>query len=39
MTSGTRIHTPAAVDAIVRARRQDRGLSQESLAEATGVSR
>jgi len=39
MTSGTIIDTPAAVGAIIRARRQDRGQSQQSLAEAAGVSR
>ncbi len=39
MKSGTSIDTPAAVGAMIRARRQDRGLSQQSLAEATCVSR
>ena len=39
MTSGTSIDTPAAAGAIIRARRQDRGLSQQSLAEGAGVSR
>ncbi|WP_354243286.1 helix-turn-helix domain-containing protein [Arthrobacter sp. UYEF20] len=35
----TSIDTPAAASAIIRARRQERGLSQQSLAEASGVSR
>ncbi|WP_423184472.1 type II toxin-antitoxin system Y4mF family antitoxin [Arthrobacter sp. NyZ413] len=35
----TNIDTPAAAGAIIRARRQERGLSQQSLAEASGVSR
>ncbi|MGY2746976.1 helix-turn-helix domain-containing protein [Arthrobacter sp. UYCu723] len=39
MTRTTSIDTPAAAGAIIRARRQERGLSQQSLAEATGVSR
>ncbi|WP_248760934.1 helix-turn-helix domain-containing protein [Pseudarthrobacter sp. SSS035] len=39
MTNLTSIDTPAAAGAIIRARRQERGLSQQSLAEATGVSR
>lgn len=33
------IDTPAAAGAIIRARRQERGLSQQSLAESAGVSR
>ncbi|WP_307053385.1 helix-turn-helix transcriptional regulator [Arthrobacter bambusae] len=33
------IDTPAAAGSIIRARRQERGLSQQSLAEASGVSR
>ncbi|MBT2538728.1 helix-turn-helix domain-containing protein [Arthrobacter sp. ISL-69] len=39
MTSGPSIDTPAAVGAIIRARRQDRGLSQQTLAVRAGVSR
>lgn len=39
MTFETSIDSPAAVGAIIRARRQDRGLSQQSLAASTGVSR
>jgi y4mF family transcriptional regulator len=39
MTSETSIDTPAAAGAIIRARRQERGLSQQSLAVAAGVSR
>ena len=39
MTSGTSIKTPAAVGAIIRARRHDRGLSQQALAHRAGVSR
>ncbi|WP_426977364.1 helix-turn-helix domain-containing protein [Pseudarthrobacter sp. O4] len=39
MTRTTSIDTPAAAGAIIRARRQERGLSQQLLAEATGVSR
>ena len=39
MTFETSIDSPAAVGAIIRARRQDRGQSQQSLAESTGVSR
>lgn len=39
LTRTTSIDTPAAAGAIIRARRQERGLSQQSLAEATGVSR
>ena len=39
MTSGTSIGTPAAVGSIIRARRQDRGLSQQTLADRAGVSR
>jgi len=35
----TSIDTPAAAGSIIRARRQERGLSQQSLAEASGVSR
>ncbi len=33
------IDTPAAAGVIIRARRQERGLSQQSLAESAGVSR
>ncbi|MHC6220587.1 helix-turn-helix domain-containing protein [Arthrobacter sp. MMS24-S77] len=39
MTGESSIDTPAAAGAIIRARRQERGLSQQSLAEAAGVSR
>lgn len=39
MKRETRIDTPAARGAITHAKRQTRGLSQQSLAEATGVSR
>ncbi|GAA3315709.1 helix-turn-helix transcriptional regulator [Arthrobacter ramosus] len=39
MTPETSIDTPAAAGAIIRSRRQERGLSQQSLAEAAGVSR
>ncbi|MFE4194520.1 helix-turn-helix transcriptional regulator [Paenarthrobacter sp. NPDC056912] len=39
MTSEANIDTHAAVGATVRARRRERGLSQQSLAEASGVSR
>jgi y4mF family transcriptional regulator len=39
MTPETSIDTPAAAGDIIRARRQERGLSQQSLAEAAGVSR
>lgn len=39
MSFEARIDSPAAVGAIIRARRDDRGLSQQSLAQATGVSR
>ncbi|WP_427007971.1 helix-turn-helix domain-containing protein [Pseudarthrobacter sp. H2] len=39
MTRTTSIDTPAAAGAIIRARRQERGLSQQFLAEAAGVSR
>ncbi|WP_284763146.1 helix-turn-helix domain-containing protein [Arthrobacter sp. efr-133-R2A-63] len=35
----TSIDTPAAAGVIIRARRQERGLSQQSLAESAGVSR
>ena len=34
-----RLHTPAALGAAVRARRQELGLSQDDLAVAIGVSR
>jgi len=39
MTNTTSIDTPAAAGAIIRARRRERGLSQQLLAEASGVSR
>ncbi|WP_437773677.1 helix-turn-helix domain-containing protein [Arthrobacter sp. KNU40] len=39
MTNTASIDTPAAAGAIIRARRQERGLSQQSLAQASGVSR
>lgn len=39
MTFETSIDSPATVGAIIRARRRDRGLSQQSLAETAGVSR
>ncbi|MDQ0239496.1 y4mF family transcriptional regulator [Arthrobacter bambusae] len=39
MTNMHSIDTPAAAGSIIRARRQERGLSQQSLAEASGVSR
>lgn len=39
MAPETNVDTPAAPGAIIRARRQGRGLSQQSLAEACGVSR
>lgn len=39
MAQGTSIDTSAALGAIIRARRQDLGLSQQSLAADAGVSR
>jgi len=39
MASGTSIRTPAALGTIIRARRQDLGLSQQTLADKAGVSR
>ncbi|WP_284981613.1 helix-turn-helix domain-containing protein [Arthrobacter sp. efr-133-TYG-118] len=39
MTPETSIDTPEAAGAVIRARRQERGLSQQSLAVAAGVSR
>ncbi len=39
MTTRTSIDTPANIGAIVRARRQARGLSQQALADSAGVSR
>lgn len=39
MTLESRIETPAAAGAMIRARRTARGLSQQSLADMAGVSR
>lgn len=39
MTPETSIKTPTDIGAIIRARRQDRGLSQQALADRAGVSR
>jgi y4mF family transcriptional regulator len=39
MTSRTSINSPASAGAIIRTRRQERGLSQKALADKAGVSR
>jgi y4mF family transcriptional regulator len=39
MTSKTSINSPASAGVIIRARRQERGLSQQALADSAGVSR